>query len=109
MRARWILLLAMILLLACQGGTKDRDDAERFVGVYTYNDGAHSFTPCGSDDVYPLIPGEQLDELLAYQRAPGGPVVLEILAHRSVGPASEGEGTDEYLEVDRVIGEDTCQ
>lgn len=101
-------LLPALALAACQAPADKGDDAERFVGTYTFDAGSHSFMPCGTKVVYPLVPGAQLDELMDAQRTAKGPVVLEILAHRVQGPAAEGEGTDEYLAVDRVVGRKAC-
>lgn len=101
-------LACSVLFLACQAPADRGDDAERFVGTYSFNAGSHSFTPCGSKEVYPLVPGEQLDELIGLQRGKPDGVQLEILAHRTQGPAAEGEGTDEYLALDRVVGQSEC-
>ncbi|HEX2618028.1 MAG TPA: hypothetical protein VHL57_10830, partial [Flavobacteriales bacterium] len=48
---------AIAVLSACQAPADRGDDAERFVGTYSFNGGSHSFQPCGGKVIYPLVPG----------------------------------------------------
>ncbi|HEY0978388.1 MAG TPA: hypothetical protein VGE21_13025 [Flavobacteriales bacterium] len=107
------LLLAIPALLLTACGTPEPDDSgdvstKTYVGTYEYNGGSHSFRLCGSVLVLPLIPGKSEQKLTGLYEKNKGAVDLEIAAHMVKAPASEGEGMDDYMEVDRVVGEKKC-
>lgn len=99
----------------------------RLTGTFTYLADAQSFKPCGSTytwpcvggmdlsevDGEPLVPFTNIDLQRAYAKAVkqgGDPWEVEVICTLSMGPAMEGDGADEYLYVEEVIGtaEGTC-
>lgn len=105
------LAIPAFLLATCgMPAPDDSGDASTstYTGTYEYNGGSHSFQLCGSALVLPLIPGEAEGRLTGLYGKAKGPVVVEIAGHMVQAPASEGEGMDDYMQVDRVVGEATC-
>ncbi len=78
------------------------------IGTYTYNDGAHSFVPCGSEFNTPVIPGNELERLIGLAEKQGGSVVLKLEAHTVLDETAEGNDAEKYLAVDKVLGEAVC-
>jgi copper homeostasis protein (lipoprotein) len=98
----------------------------RLMGTFTYMADARSFKPCGSLFTWPCAGGLDLGaeegELIgsmdgaelerAYLNAVGTggkPWTIEAECSLEQGPAMEGDGTEEYLLIHRVIGAvDAC-
>lgn len=93
----------------------------RLVGTFTYMADAQSFKPCGTDYAWPcvggmdlgeeegepLIPFTNIDLQRAYAKAVkqgGDPWVVDVICTMGMGPAMEGDGADEYIFVEQVIG-----
>lgn len=80
-------------------------------GAYVHYADSHSFTPCGSKYVIPVamdepgVKGAGLELERVYMKkiktAPD-PLYVDITATLRVGPAMEGDGTDEYLHIERL-------
>ena len=80
-------------------------------GAYVYYADSHSFTPCGSRYIIPVamdepgVKGAGLELERVYMKriktAPD-PLFVEVIATLRVGPAMEGDGTDEYLYIERL-------
>ncbi len=104
-------LFPVLLLSACgMPAPDDSGDARSttYKGTYTYDGGSHSFQLCGSALVLPLIPGDEQKALEGLYRKGKGPVVVELAGHMIKAEASEGEGMDDYLQVDRLVGPASC-
>lgn len=80
-------------------------------GAYVYYADSHGFTPCGSNFIIPVAMDEAGVEGagLALERTyservptPPDPLYVEVVATLRIGPAMEGEGTDEYLYIERL-------
>ena len=93
----------------------------RVSGTYVLVANAQSFKPCDADHVWPCVGGMDLGEeegeavngfsnedlLNAYRKAvakDGDPWELEVICTLGLGPAMEGEGSDEYLFIESVTG-----
>lgn len=83
----------------------------RLTGGYVYYADSHNFTPCGSEFIIPVAMDEAGVEGagLALERAygervatPPDPLYVEVVATLRIGPAMEGDGTDEYLYIERL-------
>lgn len=80
-------------------------------GAYVYYADSHSFTPCGSKFVIPVAMDEAgtggagLELERAYSnriKTPPDPLFVEVTASLRTGPAMEGDGTEEYLYIERL-------
>lgn len=93
----------------------------RLTGTFTYMADAQSFQPCGSSYSWPcaggMDRGEEEGEPLvqfsnvelqkAYFKAVkkgGDPWMVEVVCTMGMGPAMEGDGADEYIFIEQVIG-----
>lgn len=84
------------------------------MGGYVYYADAHGFTPCGSGYSIPVAMDEagtqgaslELERLYGkkVKHAPD-PLYVRIIGTLRTGPAMEGDGTEEYLHIDRLEGE----
>lgn len=91
----------------------------RLSGSFTYQADAMSFRPCGSARNWPCAgarewtdEGERLgsmgtqelqDSYLKSVKEGGAPWVIEVECSVTNGPAMEGDGTDEYIFIHRVL------
>ncbi len=90
----------------------------RLKGTFIYMADAQSFQPCGSRYAWPCAGGMDMSEeegeplngfsnvhlQRAYLKAVkqgGRPWVVEAICSMSMGPAMEGDGTDEYIWIER--------
>ncbi len=82
-------------------------------GGYVYYADAHSFTPVGSAFAYPVAmdkagvqgAGLALERLYAkLVKTPPTPLQVRIVATLITGPAMEGNGTEQYIHVERLEG-----
>ncbi|MGB6046009.1 MAG: copper resistance protein NlpE N-terminal domain-containing protein [Flavobacteriales bacterium] len=80
-------------------------------GAYVYYADSHSFTPCGSKFIIPVamdeagVEGAGLELERAYSnriKTPPDPLFVEVTATLRVGPAMEGDDTEEYLYIERL-------
>ncbi len=80
-------------------------------GAYVYYADSHSFTPCGSKYVIPVamdepgVKGAGLElERVYMKKIKSGPdpLYVNVTATLRVGPAMEGDGTDEYIYIERL-------
>ncbi len=87
--------------------------AMHLTGGYFFQDGSHSFTPCGTTLSFPVLadpvnapgPVQQLDQTYVKEvKEAGRPLYVQITATIRSGPAMEGDGTQEYIQVDQVDG-----
>ncbi|MBL7951085.1 MAG: copper resistance protein NlpE N-terminal domain-containing protein [Flavobacteriales bacterium] len=93
----------------------------RLTGTFTYMADAQSFQPCGSTYNWPCVGGMDMGEeegeplvkftnvdlQRAYLKAVktgGDPWVVEVICTLGMGPAAEGDGADEYIYIEQVIG-----
>lgn len=93
----------------------------RVTGTFTYMADAQSFKPCGIDYAWPCAGGMDMGEeegeplieftnedlQKAYAKAVkkgGDPWVVEVVCTMGMGPAAEGDGADEYIFIEQVIG-----
>lgn len=93
----------------------------RVSGTYVLVANAQSFKPCDADHAWPCVGGMDLGEeegetmngfsnedlLNAYRKAvakDGDPWELEVICTLGLGPAMEGEGSEEYLFIESVTG-----
>lgn len=83
-------------------------------GGYVYYADSHSFTPDGSGVPYPVAmdtagkagAGLQLERLYTRNvKDPPTPMRVRITATLRTGPAMEGDGSEQYIHVERVEGE----
>ncbi len=78
----------------------------RLSGGYVYYADAHSFTPDGSNQAIPVAADSismELGKLYTQKvQSPPAPMPVRIVAHLQEGPAMEGNGTEEYLYVERA-------
>jgi copper homeostasis protein (lipoprotein) len=82
----------------------------RITGAYLFNGGSHSFRPCGSNYAFPVAmdapaeAGRELERSYSKKVAHGGdPLFAELVVSMRIGPAMEGDGTEEYLHIDRLL------
>lgn len=80
-------------------------------GAYVYYADSHSFKPCGSAYAIPVAmdaageKGAGLELERTYMKkvkTPPAPLYVQVTATIRVGPAMEGDGTDEYLHIEKV-------
>lgn len=93
----------------------------RLTGTFTYMADAQSFQPCGATYSWPCVGGMDMGEeegeplieftnedlQKAYAKAVkkgGDPWVVEVICTMGMGPAAEGDGADEYIFIEQVIG-----
>lgn len=93
----------------------------RLVGTFIYYADAQSFKPCGSSYTWPCVGGMDLGEVDGEPLAPfsnidlqqayakavakgGDPWLVEVVCTMGMGPAMEGDGADEYIYVEAVLG-----
>ena len=93
----------------------------RLKGTFIYMADAQSFRPCGSSFSWPCVGGMDLGEeegdpevaltnvdlQKAYGKAVkkgGDPWTIEAVCTMSMGPAMKGDGADEYIFIEQVIG-----
>ncbi len=93
----------------------------RITGTFIYFADAMSFQPCGASSNWPSAGGEEwtdegeragslnsrdLERHYLRSVAQGGdPWTIEVECTVAMGPAMEGDGTDEYIFIHRVLGE----
>lgn len=94
----------------------------RLTGTFTYMADAMSFRPCGAERSWPCAGGEDLGaeegELIGsmngaelerhYLRSVkqgGEPWTIEVECSLDLGPAMEGDGSDEYILIHKVLRE----
>lgn len=84
----------------------------RVTGAYVFDGGSHSFRPCGSAYAFPVAlemadeqgVGGSLEQIYRKKvKHTGDPLFVEVLLDTRTGPAMEGDGTEEYLHIDRVV------
>lgn len=97
----------------------------RLAGTFTYMADAQSFQPCGTrfpipcvggmdmgeEEGEPLVQFNNADLQKAYLKAVkngGDPWAIEAVCTIGMGPAMEGDGADEYIFIERVIGPTQC-
>ncbi len=97
----------------------------RLSGTFMYMADAQSFQPCGTRFPIPCVGGMDLGEeegepLLAFTNVDlqkaytkgvkngGDPWTIEAVCTIGMGPAMEGDGADEYIFIERVIGPTQC-
>jgi uncharacterized lipoprotein NlpE involved in copper resistance len=96
----------------------------RLSGTFSYYADAMSFQPCGSTFSWPTAGGEQwtdegkvlgsmnsadLQQLYLRSVSHGDdPWVIEVECTMAMGPAMEGDGSDEYIFIHRVLGTTQC-
>ena len=80
-------------------------------GAYVYYADSHSFTPCGSKFIIPVAMDEpgvkgaglQLErEYMNRIKTAPDPLYVDVTATLRVGPAMEGDDTEEYLYIERL-------
>lgn len=93
----------------------------RLTGTFTYMADAQSFQPCGATYNWPCVGGMDMGEeegeplveftnvdlQKAYLKAVktgGDPWVVDVICTLGMGPAMEGDGADEYIFIEQVIG-----
>lgn len=93
----------------------------RLKGTFTYMADAQSFQPCGATYSWPCVGGMDMGEeegeplvkftnmdlQQAYAKAVkngGDPWLVEVICTMGMGPAMEGDGADEYIFIEQVIG-----
>ncbi len=89
--------------------------AMHLTGSYVYYADSHSFTPEGGRFSIPVAmdpagvkgAGLELEKKYSKQvKTPPGPMSVRIIATLRTGPAMEGNGTEQYIHVERVEGEE---
>lgn len=92
----------------------------RLTGAYRFDGGSHSFQPCGSTYAFPValdVADEKGDGGALEKRYTkkvkhiGDPLFVNVVVDTRVGPAMEGDGTEEYLHIDaleKVLDVDQC-
>ncbi len=97
----------------------------RLAGTFTYMADAQSFLPCGvrfsipcvggmdmgEEEGEPLVPFTNVDLQKAYAKAVkngGDPWTIEAVCTIGMGPAMEGDGADEYIFIEQIIGPTQC-
>ncbi len=92
----------------------------RLTGAYRFDGGSHSFQPCGSTYAFPVAldaPNEHgvglsLEKLYTKKvKHIGDPLFVIVVVDTRIGPAMEGDGTEEYLHLDElqhVLDVDQC-
>lgn len=85
----------------------------RLTGGYVYFADSHNFTPCGAGFAYPVAmdaagtEGAGLELERTYMKqvkdAPQ-PLYVQVVATFQTGPAMEGDGSDEYLHIEKLEG-----
>lgn len=90
-----------------------RTGAMHLAGNYVYYADSHSFTPEGSRFVIPVAmdpagvkgAGLELEKMYSKQvKTPPDPMPVRIIATLRTGPAMEGNGTEQFIHVERVEG-----
>lgn len=88
----------------------------RVQGLYRYAADSHSFRPLGSPREYPLAVGDlvgvMLEALTGSADLKREKLCVEIECALTPGPAMEGEGTDEYVQLFqlvRALPANTCE
>lgn len=85
--------------------------AMHLTGGYVYYADSHGFTPCGSAFAIPVAmdgagttsAGQELERTYMKQvKHPPDPLFVQVTASIRTGPAMEGDGTEEYLHIERV-------
>ncbi len=88
-----------------------RTGAMHLAGNYVYYADSHSFTPAGSRFAIPVAmdppgvkgAGLELEKLyVKHVKTPPDPMPVRIVATLRTGPAMEGNGTEQYLHVERL-------
>lgn len=94
----------------------------RLTGTFTYMADAQSFQPCGSsyfwpcaggmgtgeEEGEPLVRFSNVDLQKAYSKAVkkgGDPWVVDVVCTMGMGLAMEGDGADEYIFIEQVVGD----
>ncbi len=102
-------------------GIGDAIPRMHLTGTFTYLADAQSFRPCSASYSWPCVGGmdmgEEEGEALieftnvdlqkAYSKAikqGGDPWVVDVICTLGMGPAMEGDGADEYIFIEQVIG-----
>lgn len=97
----------------------------RLTGTFTYMADAQSFLPCGTrfplpcvggmdmgeEEGEPLVAFTNIDLQKAYAKAVkrgGDPWTIDAVCTIGMGPAMEGDGADEYIFIERIIGPSQC-
>ncbi|MEO8732987.1 MAG: copper resistance protein NlpE N-terminal domain-containing protein [Flavobacteriales bacterium] len=92
----------------------------RLTGAYVFDGGSNNFKPCGSAYAFPVAldmpddhgAGLSLEKLYKKQvKHIGDPLFVDVVVDVRVGPAMEGDGTEEYLHIDelqKVLDVDQC-
>ena len=93
----------------------------RVTGTFTYVADAQSFRPCGATYNWPCVGGMDMGEeegepLITFTnldlqkvylkgvKQAGDPWLVEVVCTMGMGPAMEGDGADEYIFIEQVIG-----
>jgi len=97
----------------------------RLTGTFIYVADAQSFQPCGvrfpipcvggmdrgEEEGEPVVPFTNSDLQKAYAKVvkkAGDPWVIDAVCTLGMGPAMEGDGADEYIYIEQVIGPVQC-
>jgi copper homeostasis protein (lipoprotein) len=92
----------------------------RLTGAYLFDGGSNNFRPCGSAYAFPValdMPEERgaglsLEKLYRKKvKHRGDPLFVKVVVDLRIGPAMEGDGTEEYLHIDsleKVLDVDQC-
>ena len=93
----------------------------RITGTFIHMADAQSFRPCGSAYTWPCVGGMDMGEeegepmveftnadlqqaYLGAVKQNGDPWLVEVVCTMGMGPAMEGDGADEYVHIEQVIG-----
>ncbi|MEZ4806250.1 MAG: hypothetical protein R2815_02085 [Flavobacteriales bacterium] len=86
------------------GARMDVVPAMDLIGEYRFEADLHSFTPCGSERVFPLAVAEGDMGLEALSEKQGkGPLVVELTCTLGPAEAAEGEAPDVYVFPKRLV------
>jgi len=97
----------------------------RITGTFTYVADAQSFQLCGTRFPLPCVGGMDMGEeegepLIAFTNADlqkayakavkkgGDPWTIEAICTIGMGPAMEGDGADEYIFIEQIVGPAQC-
>lgn len=94
-------------MMRTPNGQMDQVPPMRVQGLYRYRADSHSFRPLGSEREYPLAVGDllhiMLEALTVSPDVKREKLCVEIECALTPGPAMEGEGTDEYVQLFQLV------